>query len=201
MSGASAVGQTRSPKRQSSGGSSPKSRGSIVAPAMCAVSACYNFVRLYKLASHRSKVSAAQRYLSAIRSIRGEAAGARVFGYIRKADPSVFEEMVLTSLQEGGRLVRRNVRYSGDGGSDGRFYEPGVGWFQVQSKRYGSHIDAEHVRKFSQIVKSTGCVGGIFVHTGKTGAAAWVPASGADSRIVMVSGNGLLGLLLRGELP
>ena len=199
-----AISRTRAARplaRQSSGGSSPKKRGSLVATLLGAASSCYNFARLFKLASHRAKVVAARRALSVIRSMKGEAAGARVFGYIRKVDPAVFEEMVLTALQEGGRFIRRNKRYTGDGGSDGRFYEPGVGWFQIQSKRYGSHIDAEHVRKLGHLVKSTGCVGGIFVHTGKTGAAAWAPASGVDSRIVMVSGNALLGLLYRGDLP
>jgi restriction system protein len=191
----------RAPLREQSPGSSPAKRGSPAAQLLRAASRCYNFFRLSSHPSHKRTVRAAARALKTVRSFRGEAVGARVFGYLRKVDPNVFEEMVLTALQDGGRLVRRNLRYTGDGGSDGSFYEPGVGWLQVQSKRYGSHISAEHVRDFSGLIKSSGCVGGVFVHTGKTGAGAWLPASGEVSRVVMVSGNGLLGLLLRGELP
>lgn len=180
---------------------SPKQRGWYGARAVEIASRVCNAIRLRKLGSHRHKIACADRVLRIIGGFRGEAVGARVFTYLRKVDPSVFEEMVLSSLQGGGRLVLRNTRYTGDGGSDGRFYEPGVGWFQVQSKRYGKHISAEHVREFERLIESTGCVGGLFVHTGKTGAAAWVPAAGEGSRIIMVSGRALLGLLLSGEIP
>jgi restriction system protein len=180
---------------------SPNEGSPFFASVLRKFSRVYNAFRLRKHYRHRGYIRSAAKTLKVIRSFQGDNIGARVFVYLRKVDPTVFEEMVLTALQEGGRLVKRNLRYSGDGGSDGKFYEPGIGWMQVQTKRYGAHISAEHVRKFSELVKSTRCAGGIFVHTGRTGAAAWAPATGEAGNVVMVSGSGLLGLLLKSELP
>lgn len=164
------------------------------------ISRLYNFFRVRHLRSHRFAIKSAQRTLTKLRTFEGEGRGARVFAYLRKIDPTVFEEMVLTALQDGGRLIRRNRRYSGDGGEDGRFYEPGTGWMLVQCKRYGAHISARHVRDFERLVIQTKCAGGIFVHTGRTGEAAWAPARGNDARVCMISGEKLLDLLLHGRL-
>jgi len=182
-------------------GSSPRKRGEFAAKLLPVVSFCYNFLRLRHLPSHRNTVKSANQGLATIRSFSGANVGERAFSHLRKIDPNAFEEMVLTALQSGGRLVRRNLRYSGDYGEDGRFYEPGTGWMLVQCKRYAAHISAEHVRDFHRLVRSTGCAGGVFVHTGKTGLASKIMTSGEWSRVVMVSGHELLGLLMRGELP
>jgi hypothetical protein len=59
--------------------------------------------------------------------------------YLRKVNPYVFEEMILTALERRGIPVRRNNRYSGDGGLDGQFWVGSQRWvvqasaFQAQS--------------------------------------------------------------------
>lgn len=91
-----------------------------------------------------------------------------MLAYLRKVDPYVVEEVVLSLLERHGIFVLRNRSYSGDGGLDGRFWWPGQGWHAVQCKRYSSAINPAHAREFQTLVKSN-FRGGIFVHTGRTG--------------------------------
>lgn len=86
--------------------------------------------------------------------------------YLRKIDAYVFEELILTTLQLKGFVIKRNARYSGDGGIDGFFQYNGKTWL-IQAKRYQNSIKPEHVRDFVKVANDLGC-GGIFVHTGRT---------------------------------
>lgn len=128
-----------------------------------------------------------------------ESAGARVFGYLRKVHPMVFEELILTAIQNGGRFVLRNRRYTGDGGIDGRFYEPGLGWVLVQCKRYKAHISHVDLSEFSGVIRREGCVAGVFVHTGRTGELSW-SVSKQSSNIRIISGDRLLRLIIRSRV-
>jgi restriction system protein len=175
-------------------------RQSILGAMRSSASALYNHLRIKELPSHQSTVETARRTLATIRSFTGEDSGSRVFGYLRKVDPTVFEEMVLTSLQDGGRFVKRNLRYSNDGGQDGQFLQPGVGWVLIQCKRYSAHINSVHVQEFSEIIKRVGADAGIFVHTGRTGAAAWAPTRTSKSNIRIISGDKLIHLLRFGSI-
>jgi len=40
--------------------------------------------------------------------------------HLRSVNPYVFEEMILTALKQRGYPIKRNQRYSGDGGIDGQ---------------------------------------------------------------------------------
>lgn len=113
--------------------------------------------------------------------------------YLRKIDPYVFEELILTLLQRKGFVISRNTKYSGDGGVDGRFKHEGKVWF-IQAKRYSNRIKMEHVKNFHQLLKNKNC-SGIFVHTGTT------PLSirryedtSSNNRLEIISGNRLLAL-------
>ena len=64
-----------------------------------------------------------------------EADSAGKMAYLRKINPYVFEELVLDGFRSKGYGVKRNRRYSGDGGIDGRVYLDGKEYL-VQCKRY-----------------------------------------------------------------
>lgn len=120
----------------------------------------------------------------------------RMIVYLRKINPYVFEELVLTAFARKGFRVTRNRRYSGDGGIDGRLTVDGKRVL-VQCKRYLSHICAEHVADFARICEREGCTG-VFVHTGRTGrksrevAAQW-------RTVTFISGDTLADLMTEGR--
>ncbi len=113
-------------------------------------------------------------------------------GYLRRVNPFVFEEMVLTAIRKKGHSIVRNKRYTGDGGIDGRCTINGVEYL-IQAKRYSGHINPAHVQDFSFICQRRGKKG-LFVHTGKTGPKSRKVAR--DTRLEMISGDRLLNLLL-----
>lgn len=117
---------------------------------------------------------------------------ARAFAYLRKVDPFIFEEMILTAFETRGVKVIRNKRYTGDGGIDGRLVLGGA-IVLIQAKRYSSHIDAGHVADLAHKCDAERC-DGLFIHTGKTGKQARNTARNAQ-RIEIISGERLLSLL------
>lgn len=158
-----------------------------------------NAVRLAGLASHRRRVAQSRRVLRAVRSFEGEAVAGRCFSYLRQVEPAVFEEVVLSALEDAGLFVLRNRRYTGDGVVDGQVRIAGRGWCAIQIKRYGRHIKARHVVEFGRVVQSQGYAGGLFVHTGRSGAALYPNL--ALGGTILVSGDGLLELVLERRLP
>lgn len=172
--------------------------GILMKPAIRATSVLFNWIRLRGLPDHRRRVRQARRALGTIQSMRGQAVEARLFSYLRKIDPLVFEELVLCAIERAGALVVRNLRYSGDGGLDGRAWIVGVGWCAIQAKRYGTHISAQHIAAFGTLLQRTGYRAGFFVHTGRTGAAAYAHLS--DQRTILLSGSRLVDLLIEGRL-
>lgn len=86
--------------------------------------------------------------------------------YLRKIDPYSFEELILTCLERKGFSIKRNERYSGDGGIDGKFFHNGE-LYLIQAKRYQKEIRYAHLSEFSKLLEQYNCKG-IFVHTGTT---------------------------------
>ena len=86
---------------------------------------------------------------------------------LRGVNPLVFEEMILTALKRQGHKIKRNKRYSHDGGIDGAVIIKNTHYL-IQAKRYTNHINPKHVQDFINI-----CVKrrtkGLFIHTGITG--------------------------------
>lgn len=136
----------------------------------------------------RWRVKAATTGLQKINSIEH---AAQRFSYLRKVDPFTFEEMILTALDREGHPIKRNKRYTGDGGIDGRV-EINGDKFLVQAKRYKSHINPKDVSAFVSLCEQHKR-SGLFVHTGKTGPAS--KAAMASSVVQLVSGDKLLFLL------
>lgn len=115
---------------------------------------------------------------------------AQKFSYLRKVDPFVFEEMILSSLKKAGVKIKRNKKYTGDGGVDGKLYIDGR-LILIQAKRYANHIEPKHVREFSELCHRHKSFG-LFVHTGKTGAKS---LGSAGRNVVIISGHKLLSML------
>lgn len=116
------------------------------------------------------------------------------FGFLRYTDPFVFEEMILTAFKHAGFKIKRNKRYTGDGGIDGVIFINGQR-ILIQAKRYKAHINAAHVTAFQTICKKQGCHG-LFIHTGKTGKQSW---RNREKVVDIISGERMLDLLVRRE--
>ena len=142
---------------------------------------------------HVSNTLQAERVLAKVRSFGGEQLLARTLGYLRKIDPYVFEELVLTVLQSQGIIVIRNVSYSGDGGMDGEFALGGHRYL-VQAKRYEGAINAEHVREFGNLIEERRAAGGLFIHTGRTPPGAYRNL-GMSAKVTLISGQKILDLI------
>lgn len=157
-----------------------------------------NALRLAGLHGHRRRVRRSRHVLREIRRWRGDDVHARLFGYMRRLDPLVFEEVVLTALEDGGRLVLRNRAYTGDQGIDGWVRLSGFGWVPLQVKRFKSHVDNRAVEALGEIVRVRACAAGLFVHTGRSGTGVYRHLR--SGRVVLISGQRLVDLLLRGVL-
>lgn len=123
----------------------------------------------------------------------GEASGpGSQMAYLRSkaVDPFVFEEAILTALRERGLRIRRNKRYTGDGGIDGNAWI-GKQRVLIQAKLYTNHIAPADVREFARLCQRHRAMG-LFVHSGRTG-----PASRKQltDELDIVSGERLLQLL------
>lgn len=112
--------------------------------------------------------------------------------WLRKINPYVFEEMLLTALSRQGFRIKRNARYSGDGGLDGQVWIAGQRWL-IQAKRYGATINAQHVVAFGGLTRKEACRG-LFIHTGRTGEVSR-EAFRCWPDITLISGQRLLQLL------
>ncbi|MBU2790052.1 restriction endonuclease [Acidithiobacillus caldus] len=106
-----------------------------------------------------------------IRSVK-EADDAQRIAYLRRLDPFVFEELVLDAFQRQGAVVLRSLRYSGDGGLDGRVYFRGE-WYGLQCKRYKGDIPLRFLLDFRRSLTRAGLRRGFFVSTSNLSATAW----------------------------
>lgn len=145
--------------------------------------------RAIRRARHARKRQAAKRRLLALRELETPA---QQFGYLRKVNHFVYEEMILAALEEAGYCVTHNQRYTGDGGIDGRFQVAGRDVL-IQAKRYRYHIRAADVKAFGKVCDQYQ-LNGIFVHTGRTGRLA-VEIGRSTARVDIVSGQRMLNLL------
>jgi restriction system protein len=161
----------------------------IVAASVAAI-VWWHHRRHHKRASHRWRIKSASRVLELLREMGTNKGPGVQFAYLRKIDPLMYEEAVLTSMQIEGHQIMRNDRYTGDGGVDGECVIDGRR-FLLQMKRYSGHIDREHLAAFIVICHSRR-TRGLFVHTGKTGQG--VAAMGLGV-VDVVSGQTLLDCL------
>ena len=153
--------------------------------------------------NHRLNIQKARQELERLReyvlTVEQENVLKVVIGTLRRTKPFVFEELLLHCFKEQGYQVMRNERYTGDDGIDGRIVRDGKLHF-VQAKRYSGLIQAAHVQEFEAVIEEFGAVGGFFVHTGRTGNKSRGVFRQPDSKIVLVSGMGVVDLVLGREV-
>ena len=99
-----------------------------------------------------------------LKTLRGISHASGVIKYLKKIDPYVCEEVVLSSLEDQGFEVARSKSYSGDGGCDGAVIIYGKSYL-IQTKRYSGHISKQHMERFVALCRKYR-VRGLFVHTG-----------------------------------
>lgn len=87
--------------------------------------------------------------------------------YLRKINPFAFEELLLNAFEARKIPIKRNKRYTNDGGIDGQVCLNNQ-WVLIQAKRYSKAINPDHVREFIQLCAREQ-KNGLFVHTGRTG--------------------------------
>lgn len=153
-----------------------------------------NRVRLSGRRRHLNKVARSRTLRQKIAEIAAQESGfARALGYLRKIDPLAFEELILTAVEDDNVKVRRNLRYSGDGGVDGELMYAGQRVL-IQAKRYAAHIQRAHVAAFASLCATHGALG-LFVHTGRTGEGSRGVVTEAGGRVLFVSGHRLVEFL------
>jgi restriction system protein len=120
--------------------------------------------------------------------------GGKIMNYLRKINPYIFEELILTAIEDSNVRIIRNTRYSGDGGVDGIF-KTKKGNVLIQCKRYSSYISHWDVEKLCTSVKKDNYYMGIFVHTGKTGGKS-KDVMKLEGNILFISGSTLIDVVL-----
>ncbi|WP_256872002.1 restriction endonuclease [Nostoc sp. TCL26-01] len=117
---------------------------------------------------HQQNIIHAESVLKWLRSKSPEAEFSVVIATLRRLTPYVFEELLLTCCREQGWRIQRNLKYSGDGGVDGRVLILSK-LYLLQAKRYVGYIKPQHIKNFQEVIQLQGASGGFFVHSGKTG--------------------------------
>lgn len=162
----------------------------------------YSESHFFQKRSHCARISSAQRMLQWLRSISltSESELPIVLGSLRKLDPFVFEELILTCCAERGWQIQRNHKYTGDGGIDGRVWIEGK-LFLIQAKRYKQLIKVTHIDSFYNVIQEKRAVGGIFVHTGRTSILSQESICNAEGTIILLSGQQLVNFVLGKAVP
>lgn len=133
-------------------------------------------------------IRTASRVLTKVRTLPDS----KVIPYLRKIDPFVFEELLLSVFEEKGCKVIRNKRYTGDGGIDGRIIENGH-LVLIQAKRYKSYVSREHIMNFKKLIEHSNSNKGYFIHTGRTGTDTLKNSS--NEKLIIISGHKLIKLI------
>lgn len=140
-------------------------------------------------ASHAWRIKSSKRLIEKLKTMPNDAVR---MAYIRKIDPYVLEEAILSAVEMAEMKATRGARYSGDQGCDGVFTHNGQRYF-IQAKRYRSHISLQHLKEFHDLCTKNG-VHGYFAHSGRTGKGS-KGFAGASNRVTIISGSKLFDLL------
>jgi restriction system protein len=159
-----------------------------VAIALIIIIFCY-LIRPNHNRRHHRNIKTSERCLKKLRTFQDSK---YVFGYMRKIDPFVFEELILSAFASQGYQVQRSKRYSGDGGIDGSVKIDKVKYL-IQVKRYRGHIKLSHVKDFIDVCKNENRKG-LFIHTGKTGREVKI-LGGRTMGLNIISGGKLIDLV------
>jgi len=149
--------------------------------------------------SHIWRQKSANRALDILKVFKNDG---QIVSYLRKLDPFVFEELLLIAIAQNKNCkVIRNSKYTGDGGVDGKFIytndDKKKYLYLVQAKRYSAHINNKDVLTLSKKAKEEKAYQGLFIHTGRSGKAAWKSAYCSDN-IKILSSSKLVDLIKYG---
>jgi restriction system protein len=125
------------------------------------------FYFIYKKTQKRWRIKISYKVLKKIKSFSGNGITPRTLAYLRKIDPFVFEEVILSAIKIQKLKIKRNSRYTGDGGIDGQFWANRKHYL-IQAKRYKGYITKSHVVEFKNLCSKNKTLG-VFIHTGKIG--------------------------------
>ena len=153
-----------------------------------------NRIRLFKKHKHLYKIKKSKQVISKIKQISKSKNGyAKAIMYLRKIDPYVFEELILTIIERNNIKITRNTKYSGDGGLDGKF-KLNNQVILIQAKRYKNYINLQHVTTFISLVNKKNH-SGLFIHTGKTGINSKKIINNSDN-VTILSGSKLIDFIV-----
>ncbi|UOY05732.1 restriction endonuclease [Muricauda sp. SCSIO 64092] len=141
---------------------------------------------------HQKNISKGKKIIDKINSF--EYPGQKI-NYLKKIDPFVFEELLLSAYKNKGFRIKRNKRYTGDGGIDGIIYNKDNEKIVLQAKRYSKYINRQHVRDFENSIYKEKAVKGYFIHTGKTSPETRRMFS--SSNVELIGGNKLIELIAK----
>ncbi|MDA0910242.1 MAG: restriction endonuclease [Proteobacteria bacterium] len=152
-----------------------------------------NFV--VRKSKHNHNIRKARKVMKLLNKEEFRASAPKFYSYVRKIDPLVFEELLLYCFAVRGFTIKRNTKYTGDGGVDGmvklgenkNIYNGGE-WWLIQAKRYKSHINPQHINDFKQVIDQQRCAGGLFIHTGKTGDKSYQHLGASQHKLQLISG-------------
>ena len=141
---------------------------------------------------HHWRIKKASWFLRRLREIGLESGPAAQFGFMRSkaVDPFTFDEAIFTALKSRGVKIKRNPRYTRDGGIDGTAWWGG-NLMLIQAKLYRGHINPQDVRDFRSLCEGTKAYG-LFVHSGRTGP---MSKDCISSTLDIISGDRLLNFL------
>jgi Restriction endonuclease len=122
---------------------------------------------------------------------------------IKSASPAFFERLVvelLVSMGYGGSLkdAGQTLGKSSDGGIDGVIKEDRLGLdvIYLQAKRWEGTVGRPEIQKFAGALQGQRAKKGIFLTTSNFSAEAIQYASFIDTRIVLIDGEELAGLMI-----
>lgn len=155
------------------------------------------YLLFFKKQRHHYKIKQGEKILEKIRSFDGTNVNDRIVNYLRKINPFTFEEMLLSLFNESGCKIKRNKKYTGDGGLDGKFKFKGK-WHFIQAKRYTGYIKSTDVEAFAALCKKKK-VKGLFIHTGIAGKGS-LAVEKANNNIMIVTPEDLVQFIKTGKL-
>jgi len=156
------------------------------------------FLSRAKRSTVRWRVKASKKWLVGFRANKDRYNVMQRFSYIRSVDHYLWEEIIMTCLEERGYSIHR-TKYSRDGGSDGEFvFEKD--YIVIQAKRYRGRISKKHVQDLHHLVlRSKKFKRGLFIHTGKSSEPILQYVRDSNNDLAMLSGVDQIIRFLDGE--
>lgn len=156
---------------------------------LCILILTFGIIFYPRISKHKRNIIKSKKIILKLKEFKHP--GQKI-NYLRKIDPFVFEELLLSAFEIKGYRIIRNKKYTGDGGLDGTIIDEDNNQILIQAKRYKSYIHKQDLMLFQELVQRRNCKG-FFIHTGKTSKNSLLFAD--NEHISIYSGNKLLELL------